>query len=125
MSEVNVHVASEETVTKTIADSNGAYAIIFNTKPLAEDEHTAKSRTLFESLVSPFSHVLQFIVGKGIAKLKTADLNKDGKVNIIDFSILLFWWNTKQAKGLGIADINDDGKVNIVDFSIMLFQWTG
>ena len=94
------------------------------TKPLTEEEHTTKSRATFESLVSPFSHVLQFFVGKG-GPLKTADENKDGKVNIVDFSIMLFWWNTKQAKGLGIADINGDGKVNIVDFSIMLFQWTG
>lgn len=122
--EVNIHVASEETVTKTISDSNGAYALLFNTTPLAEEEHITKSRALFEALVSPFSHTLQFFVGRGTI-FKTADLNKDGKVNIIDFSILLFWWNTNQARGLDIADINDDGKVNIVDFSIMLFQWTG
>ena len=122
--EVNIHVASEETVTKTISDSNGAYALLFNTTSLAEEEHTTKSRAVFESLISPFSHVLQFFVGKG-GPLKTADLNKEGKVNIIDFSVLLFWWNTKQARGIDIADINNDGKVNIVDFSIMLFQWTG
>lgn len=121
--EVNIHVASEETVTKIISDSNGAYALLFDTKPLTEDEHITKSRAVFESSVSPFSHVLQFFVGKG-GTLKTADLNKDGRVNIIDFSIFLFWWNTKQAKGLKVADINGDGKVNIVDFSIMLFQWT-
>lgn len=123
--EVNVHVAShKETVNKIISDSNGAYALLFDTKSLTEEEHTTKSRAVFESLVSSFSHVLQFFVGTG-SKLKTADENKDGKVNIIDFSILLFWWNTKDSKGLGIADINGDGKVNIVDFSIMLFQWTG
>jgi len=124
ISEVDIHIASEETVTKTITDSNGAYAILFNTKPLTEEEHTTKSRAVFEKIVSPFSHVLQFFIGRGVTKLKTADLNKDGMVNIIDFSILLFWWNTKQAKGLSVADINGDGKVNVVDFSIMLFQWT-
>lgn len=123
-SEVSVHVFSEEKVSKVISDSNGAYALLLNTTSLTEEEHTTKSRAVFESLVSPFSHVLQFFVGKG-GPLKTADLNKEGKVNIVDFSVMLFWWNTKQAKGLGIADINKDGKVNIVDFSIMLFQWTG
>src|SRR3989338_590743 len=91
-SSVNVHVQSEETITKTISD-----------------------------LVSPFSKVLQFIVGRGIKQLKTGDLNKDGKVNIIDFSILLFWWGTNQQKGLDVADINGDKKINIIDFSIMLF----
>jgi len=124
VSEVNVHVASEETVTKIVADSNGAYSMIFDTKSLAEDGHTAKSRSILEKIVSPFSHVLQFTVGKG-GVLKTADSNKDGRVNIIDFSILLFWWGTTQQKGLDVADKNGDRKVNIVDFSIMLFQWTG
>ena len=122
---VNVHVQSEETVTKAITDSAGAYAIRFDTAKLTEDEHITKSRATVSDLVSPFSKVLQFIVGRGVKQLKTADENKDGRVNIIDFSILLYWWNTKQAKGLEVADINKDGKVNIVDFSIMLFQWTG
>ena len=116
-SSVNVHVQSEETITKTITDNTGAYAIRFDTNKLAEDEHITKS--------SPFSKVLQFIVGRGIKQLKTGDLNKDGKVNIIDFSILLFWWGTNQQKGLDVADINGDKKINIIDFSIMLFQWTG
>lgn len=121
---VNVYISSEhESITKIISDSNGSYAIIFNTSPLAEDEHITKSRAIFEELLSPFSHTLRFFIGK--AGIKTADLNKDGKVNIIDFSILLFWWNTNQQRGLDIADINNDSKVNIVDFSIMLFQWTG
>lgn len=125
MAEVDVHVSSNETVNKIISDSNGSYAVKYDTKPLTEDEHTAKSRAILSEAVSPFSRVLQFFVGKGAAKLKTADLNKDGKVNIIDFSILLYWWGTKNSKGLEIADINKDGKVNITDFSIMLFQWTG
>lgn len=122
---VNVHVLSEEVITKTITDSAGAYAIRFDTTKLTEDEHITKSRATVSDLVSPFSKVLQFIIGRGVKQLKTADSNKDGRVNIIDFSILLYWWNAKSAKGLDIADINRDGKVNIVDFSIMLFQWSG
>jgi hypothetical protein len=50
-----------------------------------------------------------------------ADLNKDGKVNLVDFSILLVYWKTSDAN----ADINSDGAVNLGDFSIMLFYWTG
>lgn len=123
--EVDIHVLSKETIVPTSANSLGAYAVRFNTQPLREDEHTTKSRAIFESELSSFSSVLKFRVGKEARKLKTADLNKDGRVNIIDFSILLYWWETKTLRGLDIADINDDGKINIVDFSIMLFQWTG
>jgi hypothetical protein len=54
-----------------------------------------------------------------------ADLNRDGKVNLIDFSILLFWWNSNGGDSEPPADINRDGKVSLTDFSIMLFVWTG
>ncbi|MBI4158059.1 MAG: hypothetical protein HY505_00325 [Candidatus Yanofskybacteria bacterium] len=124
VSEVNIHIASEEVILKTTTDSNGSYAVLFDTDPLEEGEHTAKSRTFFEQLLSPFSSVLRFFVGE-VGQLKTADLNKDGRVNIIDFSILLYWWNTNNTRGLDVADINIDNRVNIIDFSIMLFQWTG
>ncbi|MDP2648038.1 MAG: dockerin type I domain-containing protein [Candidatus Yanofskybacteria bacterium] len=123
-SDVTVHVFSEEIITNAIVDSAGAYSVRFNTDPLVEEEHTTKSRSLFNAITSPFSQVIKFLVG-GEVQFKTADLNKDGRVNIVDFSILLFWWNTNQQRGFDIADINGDRKVNVVDFSIMLFQWTG
>lgn len=50
-----------------------------------------------------------------------ADINKDGYVNLVDFSILLFYWDTDDYD----ADINLDGLVDITDFSIMVFYWTG
>lgn len=49
------------------------------------------------------------------------DLNKDGKVNLADFSMLLFRWGGSDS----LADLNGDGKVGIADFSIILFNWTG
>ncbi|MDP3999193.1 MAG: dockerin type I domain-containing protein [bacterium] len=52
-----------------------------------------------------------------------ADFNKDGKVNSIDFSILLFFWKTAPPFANGCVDVNKDAQVNSVDFSILLFQW--
>jgi hypothetical protein len=52
------------------------------------------------------------------------DLNKDGKINIVDFSILMYFWNQTNPSN-PCADINKDGIVNLTDFSIMLFWWTG
>ena len=51
----------------------------------------------------------------------SADLNRDGKVNLIDFSIMLFHWGNPDP----VADINEDGTVDLTDFSILLFNWTG
>ncbi|MEI6477498.1 MAG: dockerin type I domain-containing protein [bacterium] len=48
------------------------------------------------------------------------DLNCDGRTNLVDFSILLFHWQTNHR----VADINSDTRVNLVDFSIMMFYFT-
>ncbi len=53
----------------------------------------------------------------------SADLNNDNRVNLTDFSILMFFY--LQTNINKPADINDDLKTNLTDFSIMLFFWTG
>ena len=50
---------------------------------------------------------------------KPGDINGDGFVNVVDFSIMLSKWNTSDPG----ADLNKDGIVNIVDFSILLSNW--
>lgn len=52
-----------------------------------------------------------------------ADSNRDGKVNLVDFSILIMFYNARAPFANPCADINNDGKVNVVDFSILLTQW--
>ena len=57
------------------------------------------------------------------SKFLSADLNKDGIVNSVDFSILLSFWKKKPPYKNPRVDINKDGKVDSIDFSIMLYQW--
>jgi cysteine-rich repeat protein len=125
---VNTHVNSEqEVIESATSDTSGKWKLAFDTAPLANEEfHTAKA--LFETrsggivLKSAFSQSLTFYVGRsGDANRFLADLNGDGKVNLIDFSILLFHWGTAGP----IGDLNNDRKVNLADFSILLFYWTG
>jgi hypothetical protein len=57
---------------------------------------------------------------------KPGDLNGDGKVNILDLSILLANWNktTDQIQASGSSpDLNGDGRVNILDLSVLLGKW--
>jgi chitodextrinase len=49
----------------------------------------------------------------------TGDSNGDGKVNILDASLIGLKWNTADA----CADLNNDGKVNIIDASIIGLNW--
>ena len=53
---------------------------------------------------------------------EVGDLNNDSRVDLVDFSILLFNWGVPKDS---IADLNKDGKVDLVDFSILLYWWTG
>jgi hypothetical protein len=52
-----------------------------------------------------------------------ADFNHDGKVNSVDFSIMLAFWKTAYPFKNACVDINKDKQVNSVDFSILLYQW--
>ncbi len=54
--------------------------------------------------------------------LRLCDFNGDNLCNIIDFSVLLYYYN----KPLPISaryDLNNDGKINLVDISILLYHW--
>jgi len=49
------------------------------------------------------------------------DIDGDGRVGLIDVSILITNWGTPKNMG---ADLNNDGKVNSKDISILLNYWT-
>ena len=54
---------------------------------------------------------------------KTAtDMDCDGRVDIIDFSIMYYWY--ERASPPTRVDLNKDGAVDIYDFSIMAYYWT-
>lgn len=55
-----------------------------------------------------------------------ADLNNDGRVNLVDLSILLFYWGSPIRSGpySKQADLNGDNSINLKDISLMLSHWT-
>ena len=74
------------------------------------------------TLRSTISQAVPFYVGSGTPSKKLlADLNGDGRVNLADFSILLYYWGTSNPT----ADLNGDGVVDLSDLSILLYYWTG
>lgn len=54
-----------------------------------------------------------------------ADFNNDGKVNSVDFSIMLFFWKAKPPFNNPFVDTNKDARVDSVDFSILMYRWGG
>ena len=124
-SQVNIFISSKETIKITGASENGKWSYKLNTGFLEEAEHKARAKAVFgEGEQSPFSQTLSFlVVSPGALVCQGADLNFDGKVDIIDFSILLYFWEQARPSNK-CADINFDGGVNIIDFSIMMYQWS-
>jgi len=119
-------VTSADIIATTTADSAGAWALTIGTTGLSRGtyELVAQSELADGSVQSDKSARLTIGLGVDVADascLTIGDLDCDGFVNLIDFSILLFNWNTSAE----VADINGDGTVSLPDFSIMLFNWTG
>lgn len=121
--------SDDEIATTTPSDFFGNWELNFDTTGLEEDVHTAKAQFLTvdngAQVESGFSQALTFFIGDAGELIGSSDLNRDGFVNLIDFSILLFHWGTDGGNSDPPADINQDGDVNLTDFSIMIFNWTG
>jgi len=129
---VNILFHSDKEIIKnTKTDATGLYSYNMNTEPLEYGDHNVKSKTLSGEIVSAVPVELPFKVGL-VSKLKDTknkcdslrgDLNCEGKVNLVDFSIMAYWY--KRQNPPSNIDLNGDGKINLVDFSIMAYNWTG
>jgi cysteine-rich repeat protein len=109
--------------------TNGVWSIQYDTGRLSNTEHTIRARSVTGTgaltVQSGFSSTIQLFVGVEGKAATPSDLSRDGKINLIDFSILIFWWNTNGGDSNPPADINGNAKVGLEDFSILLFNWTG
>lgn len=138
---VTISVNSPQEHFKNVrSDADGAYLYYFDTAILDLGEHQTKSKTKLKNEVSSFGHVINFSVvdsnsfdsggkadnkadNKKEEKVYKGDSNRDSRVNLVDFSIVAYWYNRSNPPQA--ADLNNDGKVNLVDLSIMAFYWTG
>lgn len=133
---VTIEVNSETQVfVNANSDKDGVYLYNFNSAPLEEGAHSGRSKTNLETGESSgFGKRVAFSVGdQNILKDPnsnscTADLNSDGKVNLVDFSIAAFWYNKTLSGDIILIEtncLNSDAKINLTDFSILAFYWTG
>jgi len=134
--DVVISVSSEEELFfRTITNRDGFYLYQLGTADLEKGDHFTKSKSILANqMVSNYSRVVVFKVGdrtisKEIKKVcGKADLNCDGRVNLIDFSIAAYWYKRKLSSTFALIEkerLNGDGKVDLVDFSIMAYYWTG
>jgi hypothetical protein len=111
-----------------ISDKNGYYSYILSTNSFAKNNFILRTKGSNGGLSSPSSAALGFSVGesdknreKGLNRKE--DLNNDGKINLVDFSIMLYW--VKHSPIPATVDLNNDGVIDLKDFSILIYHWTG
>lgn len=131
---ITVHSDSEHSA-QTTSDDTGVYLYNFDTKVLELGTHTARARSSSGLEMSGMSLVSTFTVtdvagnttGAAGSALR-GDLNADGKVNLIDFSIAAYWYG-RQISGpivqTEIDRLNGDGKIDLIDMSILAYYWSG
>jgi len=134
--DVIINVSSEdELFLRTNANKDGFYLYQLGTDILEKGDHFTKSKSILANqLVSNYSRVVSFKVSDRTIPKEAkkvcgkADLNCDGRVNLIDFSIAAYWYKRKLSPAFALIEkerLNGDGKVDLIDFSIMAYYWTG
>ncbi|MCC2630839.1 MAG: hypothetical protein K0S38_648, partial [Candidatus Paceibacter sp.] len=130
---VKISVDIEYDSVKTItADHNGIWKYVLDTEGLESGIYTTKARATLNQSTTIFSHEVKFAIGNAIIKDKPkrcriGDLNNDCRTNIIDFSILAYWYKRPLTQAVidNGNDLNNDNKTDILDFSVMAYYWTG
>ena len=131
--EITIEINSDQPFFgKVKTDENGAYLYNFDTSVLEMGQHFTKSKAVLNEEVSSYGQAVSFIVGTETidkdtgadecSKTKT-DLNCDGRINLVDFSVMAYWYDRSSPPDN--VDLNGDHKIDLIDFSIMAYYWTG
>ncbi len=122
---VSVNGASDKNFTLR-SNPDGSYSMTAPLIGMPKGEYTV---SLHYNNDSRMSKLVKFIIGdKNVLNQKEiltipGDCNKDNIINLVDFSVLAFWY--KKPNPPICVDTNADKTVNLVDFSILAFYWTG
>jgi hypothetical protein len=111
-----------------ISDKNGHYSYALSTNNFAKNGFILRTKASVGGLSSPSSAALNFIVGdndknRENKSCQKEDLNCDGGINLVDFSIMLYW--VRHSPIPANVDLNNDGIIDLKDFSILIYHWTG
>ncbi len=115
-SQVTIFVQSDPVTETVTASGSGGWNKVFSN--LGTGSHSAYARVGWGGFQSINSNTVNFEISCSFGQ---ADLNSDGRVDLTDFSILLYYWGGSHIPG----DISCDGTIDLTDFSIMMYYWTG
>lgn len=131
---VSLSIPGGKTLGTGIAGQDGYYEINALAS-LPSGLYSLRAVANLNGVVSKYSKPVQVLVYSGElppgeipltppAQLASCvDFNRDERVNLVDFSILLFWFNRNQPPAN--VDCNKDNYIDLKDFSILMYFWTG
>lgn len=129
-SNVTLGVAGGAQFGTAVANNNGLYQITAHATG-QPNVYSLRTQATLNGNTSLYSRPIQvqFYAGQQPPPVPPpplglcVDYNKDRRVNLIDFSILLFWFGHPNPPGN--IDCNSDHVIDMKDFSILMFYWTG
>lgn len=132
-SSVEIQTTTGVSLGSAVAGSDGFYRVSI-TPNIASGLYTIRARASLNGFTSLPSKPIQVLFYKGnlppdqvppppIQYASCVDYNKDKRTNLIDFSILLYWFGKNPPPAS--VDCNGDRIIDIKDFSILMYFWTG
>jgi hypothetical protein len=124
--------SSDPIVATTVSDNVGAWFYDIPTDDLALGDHVVMARAANgEGAVTDDSVSMGFRVGSQNVPVPSGepacpahgDLNGDCRVNLIDFSIMAYWYGRPNPPAYVLLD--GTNAVDLTDFSILAYYWTG
>lgn len=131
-SKVNIHLVDNGQTKKfeVISGPEGFYNYNLSTIKFNFSVYQIYSFTRYLNSISENSEKLDFEIGEITIPYpnfngcpQKADLNQDCKVDLVDFSILAYWY--LKSNFPTEVDFNLDSKIDLIDFSILAYNWTG
>lgn len=109
-----------------LSRADGYYKIVLPLLDFPKGEYAAHVNYFEDKRISK---LIKFIIGNvnipslELVKNIPGDCNADNIINLVDFSVLAFWYGKNNPPRC--VDTNNDNKIDLVDFSILAFWWTG
>jgi hypothetical protein len=129
-SQISISLKDKAGLLATVtSDGSGKFSYLLSTSSLEFGDYYVQAASKAASFnQSGLSRPVLFKVGDSIISgpptvSPCGDFNRDGRVNLVDFSILLYWFDKENP--ISSVDCNKDNRINIVDFSILMYNWTG
>jgi len=111
-------VITEATSPYCLMGDTSGICNIWDTTSVVDGTHTLSAKA-YDAAGNTTSHKVTFTVSNQVVVM-AGDVNKDGRVNAIDLSLLLRYDGTNYPA----ADFNKDGTVGSADLAILLSKWT-